>query len=67
MLPFRFSLDSDRWTWFAEGDGSHLVSSASKSDSSRTDNSVDRVLLEIGAIIAIPLAIAVLFNLVFAQ
>jgi len=64
MRVFRSLFDPQRWSWFAAGDES--VATA-KSSSKRTENnSQDRVLWEVGWIVTIPLAFAVLVQLAFA-
>lgn len=68
MRFFRFLSDPQRWSWFAAGDESAPTRMLLNAPSH--ENSTERVVWEIGWVIAIPLAIAALVQLVlgaFAQ
>jgi hypothetical protein len=54
--------DPKRWDWFAAGESD---AARKVTRSSRADNSAQRLLFETGLILLIPLALAVLVEIVF--
>lgn len=65
MRVFRFLSDPERWAWFAAGD--EPVTRPLSRSVATDDNSPDRIVWEIGRIIAAALALAVLARLASSQ
>jgi hypothetical protein len=57
-----FLFDSERWDWFAAGD-EEIAKPTPRS--APNDNSVERILFELGLVFAIPLASATLIGIIF--
>ena len=58
--------DPDRWEWFAAGDESVASATHIRGRASNDDNSSEQLLWQAGLVIAIPLAIAALIQIIFA-